>query len=160
MSIGVLGSLTYDGSTAFGRRDRAVLTALAMCVGQRLSADQLADAVWGDELPASSHKALQGCVVRLRRALGADKIETPAQGYRLVVPADDVDCPALRADGGAEPGAAGLGEPERAAYLLAQALSLWRGRAFEDVEGWDRRVIEAGRLDELRLEAEELRVDA
>ena len=41
-----------------------------------------------------------------------------------------------------------------------QALSLWRGRAFEDVEGWDRAIIEAGRLDELRLEAEELRVDA
>ena len=53
-----------------------------------------------------------------------------------------------------------LGEPERAAYLLAQSLSLWRGRAFEDVEGWDRAIIEAGRLDELRLEAEELRVDA
>ena len=53
-----------------------------------------------------------------------------------------------------------LGEPERAAYLLEQALSLWRGRAFEDVEAWDRAIIEAGRLEELRLEAEELRVDA
>ena len=160
MSIGVLGSLTYDGSTAFGRRDRAVLTALAMCVGQRLTADQLADAVWGDELPASSHKALQGCVGRLRRVLGAEKIETSGQGYRLVVPPDDVDAQHFERTVTRSRELLALGEPERAAYLLAQSLSLWRGRAFEDVEGWDRAIIEAGRLDELRLEAEELRVDA
>jgi Bacterial transcriptional activator domain len=30
-----------------------------------------------------------------------------------------------------------LGEPERAAYAVTQALDLWRGRAFEDVESWD-----------------------
>ena len=43
---------------------------------------------------------------------------------------------------------------------MTEALELWRGRAFEDVEDWELALIEAGRLDELRLEAEELRVDA
>jgi len=80
VSIGVLGPLSHDGAATFGRRDRAVLTALAMCAGRAVSADQLADAVWGDDPPPSSHKALQGCVVRLRKALGAHAIETSAQG--------------------------------------------------------------------------------
>ena len=37
---------------------------------------------------------------------------------------------------------------------------LWRGRPFDDVEGWEPARIEAARLDELRHEAEELHVDA
>ena len=53
-----------------------------------------------------------------------------------------------------------LGEPERAASMVTQALDLWRGAAYEDVESWDPAIIESARLEELRLEAEELRVDA
>ena len=156
----MLGPLSHDGAAAFGRRDRAVLTALAMCVGRAVSADRLADAVWGDDPPASSHKALQGCVVRLRKALGADAIETSAQGYRLA-------CPPTRSTPSASSGwwRAAVScwrwvSPSAPPTCSAQALELWRGRAFEDVESWDPAVIEAGRLDELRLEAEELRVDA
>jgi len=160
MGIGVLGPLSHDGPATFGRRDRAVLAALAMCVGREVSADRLAEAVWGRDPPPTSHKALQGCVVRLRKALGADAIETSAQGYRLVVPADEVDSQRFERMVARSRELLALGEPERAAYLVAQALDLWRGRAFEDVESWDLAAIEAGRLDELRLEAEELRVDA
>ncbi len=160
MGIAVLGPLQCDTAGSFGRRDRAVLTALAMCVGRAVSADQLADAVWGEAPPASSHKALQGCVVRLRKALGADVIETSAQGYRLVVPPDDVDFRRFERMVGRSRELLELGEPERASYVVMQALDLWRGRAFEDVESWSLAVIEGGRLEELRLEAEELHVDA
>ena len=76
------------------------------------------------------------------------------------VPADEVDSQRFERMVARSRELLELGEPERAAYLLAQALGLWRGRAFEDVESWDLAAIEAGRLDELRLEAEELRVDA
>ncbi len=156
----MLGPLSHDGAASFGRRDRAVLTALAMYVGRAVSADGLADAVWGNDPPPSSHKALQGCVVRLRKALGADAIETSAQGYRLRVPADEVDSQRFERMVARSRELLALGEPERASYLLAQALGLWRGRAFEDVESWDLAAIEAARLEELRMEAEELRVDA
>src|SRR5215510_13125268 len=61
VGIAVLGPLRFDGDGTFGRRDRAVLTALAMCVGRSVTADQLADAVWGEKPPATAHKALQGC---------------------------------------------------------------------------------------------------
>ena len=53
-----------------------------------------------------------------------------------------------------------LGEADRAAYLLTDALALWHGDAFADLEGWEPAVAAGTRLSELRLEAEELRVDA
>ena len=53
-----------------------------------------------------------------------------------------------------------LGEYDRAAYVSAEALALWRGPALRELEGWDAGRIEAGRLDELRLDAEEVRLDA
>ena len=53
-----------------------------------------------------------------------------------------------------------LGEPERAAYLIGEALALWRGRALVDLEGWGPGRTEAARLEELRLDAEELGIDA
>ena len=159
MGIGVLGPLTCDPPVV-GRRDRAVLSALALYAGRSLRADQLAQAVWGDELPPSYRKALQGCMVRLRRVLGADRIETTTDGYLLDVPADEID--ALRFERLTQRGRelVTLGEAERASSLVAQALDLWRGTAYEDVQTWDPAVIESARLDELRLEAEELRVDA
>ena len=49
-----------------------------------------------------------------------------------------------------------LGEAERAAFTLAEALALWRGPPFAELEDWEPGRIEAGRLEELRLEAEEL----
>ena len=159
MGIGVLGPLTCDPPVV-GRRDRAVLSALALYVGRSLRADQLAQAVWGDELPPSYRKALQGCMVRLRRVLGADRIETATDGYRLDVPPDDIDARRFERLTLRGRELVTLGEPERASSLVGQALDLWRGTAYEDVQTWDPAVIESARLGELRLEAEELRVDA
>ncbi len=159
MGIGVLGPLTCDGRV-IGRRDRAVLSALALYVGRPITADQLAQAVWGDQPTPSSRKALQGCVVRLRRELGAGHIETSAHGYTLDVPAEEVDAHRFERLTLRSRELLLLGEPERAASTVTQALDLWRGAAYEDVESWDPAMIESARLQELRLEAEELRVDA
>ncbi len=159
MGIGVLGPVTCDGRV-IGRRDRAVLSALALYVGRPITADQLAQAVWGDDPTPSSRKALQGCVVRLRRELGPGHIVTTARGYTLDVPAEEVD--AHRFERLTQRGRELLllGEPERAASMVTQALDLWRGTAYGDVESWDPALIESARLHELRLEAEELMVDA
>ena len=74
MGIALLGPLVVnDGAVRLGSRDRTVLTALAMRPGEDLSAERLADAVWPDVPPASWQKNLQGCVVRLRKALGATR---------------------------------------------------------------------------------------
>ena len=76
MEITVLGPLTVDGNGNLGRRDRVVLAVLASRPGRQVTADTLADALWGDAPPASATKNLQGCVVRLRRLLGPEGIAT------------------------------------------------------------------------------------
>ena len=116
--------------------------------------------MWGDQPTPSSRKALQGCVVRLRRELGAGHIETSAHGYTLDVPAEEIDAHRFERLTLRSRELLLLGEPERAASTVTQALDLWRGLAYEDVESWDPAMIESARLQELRLEAEELRVDA
>ena len=160
MGIGVLGPVVSDGGVAFGRRDRAVLTALSLRVGQPVSEDQLIEAVWGEHPPRSAHKSLQGCVFRIRQVLGSDVIRTSPQGYALTLPADDVDARRFERLVGRGRELLALGEPDRAAYVLGEALELWRGTPFQDLELSDLAVIEAERLEELRREAEELRVEA
>ena len=160
MAIGVLGPLTVEGSGAtINRRDRAVLEALAASHGEVLSADQLADAVWGEEPPASWRKNLQGCVMRLRRLLGDDAIATLPQGYRLTMSRDDVDAGHFERllDRAGE--LLDLGAADRSKYLLEEALALWRGDPLTDIGDWSQGRIEAERLAELRLDAEELRLD-
>ena len=52
-----------------------VLQALAVRQGRSVTADELTDALWGDAPPASAHKNLQSCIVRLRKVLGADGLD-------------------------------------------------------------------------------------
>ncbi len=161
MTIGVLGPLRVDdGAVRLGSRDRVVLAALAMSAGKVLSADQLADAVWHERPPASWNKNLQGCVVRLRKALGQDAIQTSPQGYRLAVPADTVDAQRFGRLVMRGRELLTLGESERVMYTLDQALALWRGRPLVELEEWEPGAIEGARLEELRLEAQDLRLEA
>ncbi len=163
--IALLGPLVVNGdgggeAVSLGPRDRVVLAALAVRPGEVVSSEQLADALWGERPPASWNKVVPGCVMRLRRVLGAAAIETTPHGYRLVVPVDEID--AQRFERLVRRGGEllTLGEPERAAHVLGEALALWRGRALIELTEWEPGRTEATRLDGLRLDAEEARVDA
>ena len=161
MRIGILGPLEVDERSArLGTRDRVVLAALAMHPGEVLSPDRLADAVWGDEPPASWAKNLQGCVSRLRKLLGPDLIETAGRGYRLRIPADTVDAVEFCRAAGRSRELLTLHESERARYAATQALDLWRGRPLPELEGWEPGAAETHRLQELRADLEELVVEA
>jgi WD40 repeat protein/CHASE3 domain sensor protein/energy-coupling factor transporter ATP-binding protein EcfA2 len=105
-------------------------------------------------------KVVQGCVVRLRKCLGAEAIETSARGYRLLVGDDEVDARRFerRVVKGRE--LMSLREWDRAAFVLTEALELWQGQALVDLEGWEPADREAARLGQLRHDAEELRVEA
>jgi WD40 repeat protein/DNA-binding SARP family transcriptional activator len=160
MGITVLGPLTVDGSGTLGRRDRVVLASLATNPGHPVSADQLFDALWGERPPASAGKILQGCVVRIRKVLGRDAVQTSPHGYVLHLSTEEVDSLRFENQVGRARELLTLGEADRAAYLLTDALALWHGEAFADLESWEPAVAAGTRLSELRLEAEELRVDA
>ena len=160
MGIQVLGPLAVDGSGRLGPRDRVVLQALAVRQGRPVTADELADALWGDAPPASAHKNLQSCIVRLRKALGADAIVTTTNGYRLGVPGDDLDAQRFESQVVRARELLELGEADRVVFLLEQTLALWRGDPFADLSEWPPARREASRLGELRRDAEELLLDA
>jgi WD40 repeat protein/DNA-binding SARP family transcriptional activator len=159
--VAVLGPVSVEGDTAvLGPRDRVVLAALVLRLGETVSAERLADALWGGRPPPTGAKVIQGCVARLRKVLGAPAIETTPQGYRLALPVDEVDARRFERLVGRGRELLTLGEPERAAHVAGEALALWRGRALVELEGWEPARIEAARLEELRRDAEELRLDA
>ena len=161
MGIAVLGPLTVDGEGAgLAPRDRTVLAVLVVRPGELVSAEQIADALWPDTLPVTWRKVLQGSVVRLRKLLGPEAIETLPHGYRLVVLNEHVDAQHFERLVGRARELLTLGEPERAAYVINEALALWRGRALTDLDDWEAGRIEADRLHELRRDAQELRVAA
>jgi len=153
--FGVLGTTTVivDGRDVALRsgHQRRLIAALALADGDVVSTDRLADAVWGEELPADPPAALQNHVSRLRHALGsaADVLLTVPGGYRL--DGADVDANVF------ESGVASAREepdPRRRAEHLKAALGLWRGAPYEELESDGARA-EATRLLELRLAAEE-----
>ena len=112
MGIAVLGPIEVDGqSNGMGRRDRVVLSALVVRAGDPIGTDALADALWGDDLPASWAKVIHGCIARLRKRLGAAAIESGAVGYRLTLNDDGGGQPALRAALRAGPRGSGRRRP-------------------------------------------------
>ncbi len=160
MGIGVLGPLTLNGSVRIAPRDRVVLQALAVRVGEYVDSDVLADALWGEQPPASWPKIVQGCVSRLRKALGPDLIETSPYGYRLVVDPDGLDAATFERLLTNARNHLEAGDADRAAYVIGEGLSLWRGRAFPDLEEWEPGRAEIARLQGLRMDAQELAVSA
>ena len=76
MRVRLLGPIEVEGDAPLGPRDRVVLAALLVRPGDPLSPEQLADALWGEQPPASWPKVVQGCISRLRRVLGAESIAT------------------------------------------------------------------------------------
>jgi DNA-binding SARP family transcriptional activator/WD40 repeat protein len=160
VAISLLGPVQVDSGAELSPRDRVVLSALAAQAGRVLSADQLADALWGEEVPRSGPKILQGCIVRLRRALGKDAIETTTAGYRITLVDEEIDVRQFERLLGRGQRLAESGEHERAAAAFAQALQLWRGPAFPDIDGWAPGRSEASRLEELRRHAQDSLLEA
>ena len=138
----------------------ALLALLLLRRNEVIPIDRLVDDLWGDRAPRTASKTLQTYVSQLRRALGEGVIETHSHGYRLSVPDAALDADRFRASVTAGRRALELGEPEDAASTLRGALELWRGPALAELqyEEWARAPAE--RLEDERLEAIELRVEA
>ena len=72
-------------------KQRALLAELLLHRGVVLGRAHLVDALWGEAAPESAAASLQVYVHGLRRALGAERIETHGNGYRVVVEPDELD---------------------------------------------------------------------
>ena len=164
MRWGVLGPLlVHDAGgtpiTPTGPARRLLLAALLSRANETVSADRLADDLWGDVPPRTAAKTLQSHLVRLRDDLGRDGsdpvIVTEVSGYRLRVDPDELD--ATRFAGALD--SVDPDDPARTFATLSAALDLWRGAAYEDFPDADFLVAERLRLAELRELAEALRTD-
>jgi DNA-binding SARP family transcriptional activator len=154
--IALLGATEIEGADpSVTRRDRVILGALAVSGDEALSSEQLADALWGNHSPKSAAKVIQGAIVRLRRILGANSIETTSDGYRLVLDAVTIDIHAFEGSVARARELVAVHEPERAARAYLQALSMWRGAPLPELQDWDPGRAEAARLIEIRRSVEE-----
>ncbi len=138
------------------RRHRALVAALLLRRGRSVSVDVLIAALWGDEAPASAASVLRLYVSQVRRLLPAGRVTRSHAGYALVVEPGELDVDVFERLLARGAKAAGAANPELAAALYGEALALWRGRALEDLVDEPFALLEAGRLDELRLQAVEL----
>ena len=144
-----------------------MLALLLLHANEVVSTDRLIDELWGDAPPESAANMLQGYVSHLRKELeptgerGKHGLIVSRQpGYVLQVGPDQVD--AERFERLASEGRRLLddGDADAAAARLGAALALWRGRALDDLayEPFAQNSIE--RLEELRLQTLEDRIDA
>jgi predicted ATPase/DNA-binding SARP family transcriptional activator len=137
---------------------RALLALLLLRPNRVLSADELIDALWGDQPPRTATNVLQAHIATVRRALrtgGSElvgRLETHPSGYRLRVEPDELDAAIFESEV-AEAGRLASADPTRAADGLRAAIALWRGSAGGGAGQAAAIAGAATRLEELRLGA-------
>ena len=145
-----------------GGKQRELLAILLLHANEVVSADRLIDGLWGETPPSSALKTLQALISRLRGTLGTagGALESHGHGYRLHLESGELDADVFRDTLEEARRARARGEPELASEQLRQALALWRGPALPEFRYADFAQAEIARLDELRLAAQEERIEA
>lgn len=145
-----------------------VLALLVLRANYVVSTDALIGELWGEDPPRSAVTTTQTYIYQLRKSLDEDGsapsendiLATKPPGYVLRVERDQLDagvCERLVAEGSELLDA---GEPERARECLEQARGLWRGPALANIDCGSLLEAHAVHLDELRIRATELRIQA
>jgi WD40 repeat protein/DNA-binding SARP family transcriptional activator/class 3 adenylate cyclase/tRNA A-37 threonylcarbamoyl transferase component Bud32 len=163
MRFGMLGALEVDAGRGpiqlGGPKQRAVLAHLLLRANEHVSAETLVDEVWGEAPPDRARNIIQTYVSHLRKVLGRDRIETQASGYQLRLDPSELDV--ARFDELVRNAKKSSSvDPAIAVAALEEALALWRGPALGDLADQPSLVADASRLNELRLQAQEDRIEA
>ncbi|MFG3257422.1 BTAD domain-containing putative transcriptional regulator [Streptomyces sp. NPDC048172] len=171
MQISVLGplQLVEQGVPVKvpGEKLRAIVASLSLTPGTPVLAGDLLDELWGERPPRTAENSLQSHIARLRRVLAEqtgkpatrDLVRTTHSGYLLAVAPEDVD--AFRFTQAVErAGSCLAGDPERSIETLTGAFAEWRGPALLDAGGGMICRMAYVRLEETRLIARELLVEA
>jgi len=144
-------------------KERALLLLLLLDPGGALSADRILTELWPGGRPGSGVKTVRYHVSKLREVLHDEANEqilvTGPRGYVLQLDPEQID--AVRFERLVDE-ARGLlpQQPDRASRLFRDALGLWRGDALADVADYPFASVEAARLENLRLDALEDRIEA
>jgi len=148
-----------------GSRPRALLALLALNAGRVMPADRLIELLWGDEPPPSAANALQVHISALRKVLEPQGppyrlLISDRSGYALKIDTEQVDFARFERLVERAHRALEQGELEQCAKLVGQAIDQWRGSALADMSDQPWSIGEARRWEELRLAAEEDRIEA
>ena len=134
---------------------------LALDAGSVVPSDRLVDELWRGQPPSGAAKTLRSYISRLRRLLRPEATLT-ARGDGYVLELEHAWLDASRFEDLTKEGQAALtlDDVRGAAERFGDGLALWRGRALADVIDVEALALESRRLEELRLEALEGRLDA
>jgi ABC-type transport system substrate-binding protein/DNA-binding SARP family transcriptional activator len=170
LEFGILGPLEVwlDGAPVRvgGYRQRALLGLLLCHANRVISRDQLIEELLGGQTVATADRMLRVQVSRLRKALGdvngsgEPRLQARPPGYLLHVADGELDVYRFEQQIAAGRQALADGDLARAAGLLREAESLWRGRPLADLESEPFAGLVARRLETLRIQANEDRIDA
>jgi DNA-binding SARP family transcriptional activator/tetratricopeptide (TPR) repeat protein len=167
VDFGLLGPLIVrDGArhiVVSAPRQRVLLAALLLSAGRVVSVDALAEMLWEEQLPAGARGALHSAVQRLRSTLGppgSGLVDTRPPGYLIQIGDGEFDVRQFAALAARGHAAAGAGLWAQASGLLREALGLWRGEPLADVPSQVLRAREVPHLEDQRMQALGLRIDA
>ena len=162
--VRVLGpvAVVRDGdAVSLPAKQARLLAGLVVADGRALGLDELVEAVWDGAPPASSRKLVQVYVSQLRKALPSGcAIVTRSGAYAVELAPESLDVTRFErlVEEAREAGRGG--NAALALSLADRALALWRGRAYGELAYEDFARAESERLEELRLVAQEERLDA
>jgi DNA-binding SARP family transcriptional activator/WD40 repeat protein len=156
--LGPLDVVADDGELQFvgGPKQRVVLAVLIAAAGRAVSVDRLLQAMYGEDASPNNRATMHTYVSNLRRTLG-DVVVRQGDGYVLRSTGSTTDAVEFE---DAYRAATALVAPDEVAGGLRDALVMWRGHPYADVEGHGFLDGEITRLNEVRLTALEARIDA
>jgi DNA-binding SARP family transcriptional activator len=159
--LGPLEVIEQDVAQPLGAtKQRALLAILLLHRGKLVTAERLADELWGERPPPTASKTLQGYVSRLRKTIGDDVLQTRGRGYVLELPSGQLDLDDSERLASAGHNALAAGDAATAAKHLRAALALWRGPPLVDFTYEQFAQAEIARLEETRQAILEDRIEA
>lgn len=184
MDIEVLGALAVRENgvsiTPTAPKPRQVLALLALHADQAVPVTTLIEELWGATPPRSARTTLQTYILQLRELIAAalekgeqegtgeggtqrtakDVLMTMPSGYMLAANGGQSDVRTFERLAGTGYRAMDAGDFPDAARHLREALALWSGTAFADVQAGSQLEMEIRRLEESRLCALDQRIEA
>jgi DNA-binding SARP family transcriptional activator len=164
MDFRILGPLEVRGRdgraiVVRGSKERALLAILLLHANRVVATDRLVDQLWGEDPPRMARKSLQVRVSSLRKSIG-DVLLSRAPGYLVRVQTGELDLHRFEQLAADAREALDRNRAETASGLLREALDLWRGPPLADVQQESVLGPAVARLEELRLAAIELQIEA
>jgi DNA-binding SARP family transcriptional activator len=143
-----------------GAKQRALLAILILRRNELVRAERLVEELWEEQPPVTARQTVQVYVSRLRKLLDDRALETRAGGYVLRIEPEALDVG--RFESLLESGRRLLANdaPIEAREALRDARALWRGPPLADFQYDAFALAEIRRLEELRIVADELSLEA